>query len=246
MSIEGCPSGTLGFLFGELGSRRTVFGGACVARSSVAMRSPIRASISADWTSRARHSFSRERSGFAASWRTSPSSHSSRRNSATHRARRFSIASCELDAAWAERVAAARRDGNVLRYRAHVTATSIAVGLAAVPSTDRLGVLHGTDNQFTFTTSRYLTQPLVISGPGAGPAVTAAGVYNDLLRLDRSRDRRHARRPERAVNQRTRNAVEAERVSSRARASSRAKRGIPRAAVGRCLAALGMPSLRSG
>jgi len=67
-------------------------------------------------------------------------------------------------------------------------------------------VLHGTDNQFTFTTSRYLTQPLVISGPGAGPEVTAAGVYNDLLRLDRSRDRRHSRGPVRAVNQRTRNA----------------------------------------
>jgi homoserine dehydrogenase len=111
----------------------------------------------------------------------------------------------DLDAPWAARVASARRDGNVLRYRAHVTATSIAVGLAAVPSTDRLGVLHGTDNQFTFTTSRYLTQPLVISGPGAGPEVTAAGVYNDLLRLDRSRDRRHARSRERPVVQRIRN-----------------------------------------
>jgi len=75
-----------------------------------------------------------------------------------------------------------------------------------VPATDRLGVLHGTDNQFTFTTSRYLTQPLVISGPGAGPEVTAAGVYNDLLRLDRSRDRRQSRVSAHAVNQRTQNA----------------------------------------
>jgi aspartokinase/homoserine dehydrogenase 1 len=43
--------------------------------------------------------------------------------------------------------------------------------------------LSGTDNQFAFTTTRYKASPLVISGPGAGPAVTAAGVLNDVLRL---------------------------------------------------------------
>jgi aspartokinase/homoserine dehydrogenase 1 len=51
--------------------------------------------------------------------------------------------------------------------------------------TDSLGVLDGTDNQFTFTTTRYREQPLVIRGPGAGPAVTAAGVVNDILLLAR-------------------------------------------------------------
>ena len=45
------------------------------------------------------------------------------------------------------------------------------------------GSLEGTDNQFTFTTARYHAQPLVITGPGAGPAVTAAGVNNDILSL---------------------------------------------------------------
>jgi aspartokinase/homoserine dehydrogenase 1 len=43
--------------------------------------------------------------------------------------------------------------------------------------------LNGTDNQFIFTTARYKTSPLVITGPGAGPAVTAAGVLNDVLKL---------------------------------------------------------------
>ena len=43
--------------------------------------------------------------------------------------------------------------------------------------------LKGTDNQVAFTTVRYRKNPLVITGPGAGPAVTAAGVLNDLLRL---------------------------------------------------------------
>ena len=43
--------------------------------------------------------------------------------------------------------------------------------------------LKGTDNQVAFTTARYRKNPLVITGPGAGPAVTAAGVLNDILRL---------------------------------------------------------------
>ena len=43
--------------------------------------------------------------------------------------------------------------------------------------------LKGTDNQVAFTTVRYRKNPLVITGPGAGPAVTAAGVLNDMLRL---------------------------------------------------------------
>ena len=89
----------------------------------------------------------------------------------------------ELDGSWAARVNDARRRRRVLRYRAHVTMSGIVVGLVPVRLTDSLGVLDGTDNQFTFTTRRYHTQPLVIRGPGAGPAVTASGIVGDLLRL---------------------------------------------------------------
>jgi aspartokinase/homoserine dehydrogenase 1 len=46
-----------------------------------------------------------------------------------------------------------------------------------------LAALNGTDNQVAFTTMRYQTNPLVITGPGAGPPVTAAGVLNDILAL---------------------------------------------------------------
>jgi hypothetical protein len=52
-----------------------------------------------------------------------------------------------------------------------------------VAESDSLGSLQGTDNQFSFVSERYRENPLVIRGPGAGPAVTAAGVFNDLLRL---------------------------------------------------------------
>lgn len=43
--------------------------------------------------------------------------------------------------------------------------------------------ISGTDNIVAFTTDRYAQQPLVIQGPGAGPEVTAGGVFADLLRL---------------------------------------------------------------
>jgi len=40
-----------------------------------------------------------------------------------------------------------------------------------------------TDNIVTFQTARYSQNPLVVQGPGAGPDVTAGGVFADLLRL---------------------------------------------------------------
>jgi aspartokinase/homoserine dehydrogenase 1 len=52
-----------------------------------------------------------------------------------------------------------------------------------VTSTSPFAALEGTDNQVAFTTTRYRENPLVITGPGAGPAVTAAGILNDLLKL---------------------------------------------------------------
>ena len=40
-----------------------------------------------------------------------------------------------------------------------------------------------TDNVVQFTTRRYRDNPLVVQGPGAGPEVTAAGVFADVLRV---------------------------------------------------------------
>ena len=68
------------------------------------------------------------------------------------------------------------------RYRATVSPSEVHVGLVGVPLSSSFASLTGTDNQFAITTRRY-RQPLVITGPGAGAPVTAAGVFNDLLRL---------------------------------------------------------------
>jgi homoserine dehydrogenase len=56
-----------------------------------------------------------------------------------------------------------------------------------VSAASSLGALTGTDNQFAITTNRYRDNPIVITGPGAGVAVTAAGVLNDVLKLAGSR-----------------------------------------------------------
>ena len=40
-----------------------------------------------------------------------------------------------------------------------------------------------TDNIVRYSTRRYSANPLIVQGPGAGPEVTAGGVFADLLRL---------------------------------------------------------------
>ncbi|MGN6518635.1 MAG: homoserine dehydrogenase [Dokdonella sp.] len=74
--------------------------------------------------------------------------------------------------------------GRVLRYLACICDDGSArVGLAAVEPTHPAARLAGTDNLFALTTSRYRAQPLVISGPGAGPEVTAQALLGDLLAI---------------------------------------------------------------
>jgi bifunctional aspartokinase / homoserine dehydrogenase 1 len=89
----------------------------------------------------------------------------------------------ELDSDWETRVKAAAKNSAVLRYVAVVTAEEVKVGVRKVPLASPFASIKGSDNQLVFTTSRYHETPLVITGPGAGAEVTAAGVLNDILRL---------------------------------------------------------------
>ncbi|HEY5940713.1 MAG TPA: bifunctional aspartate kinase/homoserine dehydrogenase I [Gemmatimonadales bacterium] len=89
----------------------------------------------------------------------------------------------EVDGLWKKRVDEAAAEASVLRYLAQVTPAKVAVGVQAVPLASPLAGIKGSDNQLVFTTARYKTNPLVITGPGAGAEVTAAGVLNDILRL---------------------------------------------------------------
>ncbi|MFZ2234980.1 MAG: bifunctional aspartate kinase/homoserine dehydrogenase I, partial [Dokdonella sp.] len=90
----------------------------------------------------------------------------------------------ELDAALAERLANAHANKHVLRYVARLDCDGNAnVGLVALPDAHAFAHLQLTDNIVQFTTRRYQDNPLIVQGPGAGPEVTAAGVFADLLRV---------------------------------------------------------------
>ncbi len=91
----------------------------------------------------------------------------------------------DFDAPMAERVKQAQRDGQVLRYVADVDvrARSAKVLLQSFPPRHPFANISLTDNIVQFVTGRYCDNPLIVRGPGAGPAVTAAGIFADLLRL---------------------------------------------------------------
>jgi aspartokinase/homoserine dehydrogenase 1 len=87
------------------------------------------------------------------------------------------------DGEWAARTAREAARGRVLRYVVTAMPRSVSARLIAVPATSPMGTLQGTRNLVAFTTRRYRTEPLVISGPGAGAEVTAAGILNDIYSL---------------------------------------------------------------
>jgi len=87
------------------------------------------------------------------------------------------------DDEWAERVERERGQGRVLRYVVTATPRRVSARLSAVPVSTPIGALHGTRNLIAFTTRRYRAEPLVVSGPGAGAEVTAAGILNDIYSL---------------------------------------------------------------
>lgn len=90
----------------------------------------------------------------------------------------------EVDALFADKLATAKAAGQVLRYVAKLDAEGKAtVGLVALPKEHAFANLRLTDNIVQFTTRRYCDNPLIVQGPGAGPEVTAAGVFADVLRV---------------------------------------------------------------
>lgn len=91
----------------------------------------------------------------------------------------------ELDDPMRERFNRARDAGRVLRYVGSVDAESrtARVGLVELERTHPFANINLTDNIVRFVTGRYDRNPLVVQGPGAGPDVTAAGVFADLLRV---------------------------------------------------------------
>jgi aspartokinase/homoserine dehydrogenase 1 len=81
---------------------------------------------------------------------------------------------------------AAASRGKALRYVATIEPGSAALALREYGPESPFYNLDGTDNLVMFTTARYSTNPLVVRGPGAGAAVTAGGVFADILKTAQS------------------------------------------------------------
>ncbi|HUF14893.1 MAG TPA: bifunctional aspartate kinase/homoserine dehydrogenase I [Acidimicrobiia bacterium] len=78
----------------------------------------------------------------------------------------------------------ARAEGRVLRFVGVIDPEQgCGVSLRSYEMNHPFARIQLTDNIVTFQTARYHENPLVVQGPGAGPEVTAGGVFADLLRL---------------------------------------------------------------
>lgn len=89
----------------------------------------------------------------------------------------------QLDKDYAEKIEKAKQEKKVLRFVAKITKKTCTVGLEAVAKSSDIGTLSGPDNIVIIKSKRYFTNPLVIKGPGAGIEVTAQGVVGDMLEI---------------------------------------------------------------
>ena len=67
-----------------------------------------------------------------------------------------------------------------------VATKKVSVELKPYPKSHPFAGTQYADNICAFSTERYTPQPLVVQGPGAGAAVTAAGMYADFLKVAKS------------------------------------------------------------
>lgn len=79
----------------------------------------------------------------------------------------------------------ANKAGKKLKFVAKYENGKAEVGLQQINSEHDFFHLYGKDNVVLFYTNRYVDQPLVVKGAGAGAEVTASGVFADIIRAAR-------------------------------------------------------------
>ena len=77
----------------------------------------------------------------------------------------------------------AKNADSKLKYVAQFDDGKASVGLQEIPKGHDFYNLEGSDNIVLFYTERYPNQPLIIKGAGAGAAVTASGIFADIIRI---------------------------------------------------------------
>jgi aspartokinase/homoserine dehydrogenase 1 len=80
----------------------------------------------------------------------------------------------------------AASQGKKLKFVASYENGKAAVGLQHIDPAHDFYHLYGKDNIVLFYTNRYVEQPMVVKGAGAGAEVTASGVFADIIRTVRA------------------------------------------------------------
>ncbi|QBG35731.1 bifunctional aspartate kinase/homoserine dehydrogenase I [Litorilituus sediminis] len=88
----------------------------------------------------------------------------------------------KIDGAFSERIAKAKAEGKVLRYIGNIIDGKCQVAIEAVGPEHPLYSIKDGENALAIHSRYYQPLPFVLRGYGAGAAVTAAGVFGDLLR----------------------------------------------------------------
>jgi len=96
---------------------------------------------------------------------------------------RFFGALSRFDDKMAARLKRARSHDAVLRYVGALAGGRARARIQEFRWDHPIAMTKGSDNIIAFNTKRYSQTPLVIQGPGAGPDVTAMGVFSDILKL---------------------------------------------------------------
>ncbi|MEL0456318.1 bifunctional aspartate kinase/homoserine dehydrogenase I [Flavobacteriaceae bacterium SZ-1-7] len=79
--------------------------------------------------------------------------------------------------------ASAKAKNCQLKYVAQFNNGKASVGLQEIPEGHPFYNLQGSDNIVMFYTHRYVNQPMIIKGAGAGADVTASGLFADIIRI---------------------------------------------------------------
>jgi aspartokinase/homoserine dehydrogenase 1 len=80
---------------------------------------------------------------------------------------------------------AAEKEEKKLKFVAQYENGKASVGLQHIDRDHDFYHLYGKDNIVLFYTNRYIEQPMVVKGAGAGAEVTASGVFADIIRAAR-------------------------------------------------------------
>lgn len=181
-AIEGCLSGTLGYLCDQL-MRGQPFSDALSQASSLGFTEPDpRVDLSGQDVARKMLILAR-----TAGWPLEISDLSVRASYPESMLdlsiEGFMSSTHKLDDEYAARAQQAKSEDGALRYVARVGPEGGEVGFTSVAGDNAIAALSGPENYIALHTERYSEFPLVLSGPGAGPEVTAAGVLGDMIDL---------------------------------------------------------------